>query len=894
MKSLFSTLKALDRGLVTANSSLIALARTEKSLASNLKALARGLVTAASNSVAMASTMKSLASAMKKLALLTLLALSSQLQAQILGLVLDTARNPIAGVQLFERSGHAMGISGPDGYFRLQLRPGAYQVVFSHSEYYETELPLLVRAEKSDTLLVLMEPKSEAMEAVTISTKWKDPGPLMMQKAIARREIWAGRIPPFSAELYIKAFEYFDNGRNTETQAKIDSGELPTWKQALNAAKADSAAQADSSSNAERIAGSMVEKRLHLDWAPGNRIKESVSGYRQRGSRFGLFYLSSTEADFNPYQNLMEVPRLCPLPLMSPLSNNALLAYRFHFVGAYTDQQGQRILRIKMNTRQTANSTFNGELHIVDTAFYIKEAHYSIPSHLLGNYSSMDIDLYYRLDADSNLLLDSQRFVYSTKVAGGAFKGQTAVDYRKVEAPVQFDRKHFGLELSRTEQEAYDKDSSWWVQERSQPLSNLESLFLTQEDSLERLRNSDAYLDSIEDGINRVTWQSLLLWGQDHKDRRKGLEWSLNPLAFVYQPWWPGGSRLELYGSVKKTFDDKTDLRFGLNGGYGFQNQDLRGTAYMSRLYNPYKRASYFVNVGRDFGLINPNAAYIDFFRRDNFYVHNHITAYHNQELINGLFLRVQAEFSDRQDIASYQFDAYGDSLFENNKPISFAPHSALFADINLSYTPFQHYLSEPKQKVILGSRWPTFSVNYRRAIPGPFGASIDYTYLEYRIEQDISFGLMGFSELRVNSGSFLQHRNINLIDYRYQRRGDEGFFTPPMYNFQTLDSTFTTFKRFVELHYRHQFEGALINHIPFVKNLNMSESVGLNMLYAPERRDMFFYEAYAGIDKRIRIWRQHFKLGLYYAVGMSNIFEQPRMGFKINFQSYDRYNGNW
>ena len=815
-------------------------------------------------------------------------------KAQIVGMVLDSTRNPIAGVQLFERSGQALGISGPDGYFRLQLRPGAYKLVFSHSEFYESEVPLLVASGQSDTLLVLLEPKSEAMEAVSISTKWKDPGPAMMQKAIARRELWAQRMPPQSAELYIRAFEYFDNSRSPGKGADIDTASLPEWKKALNAQKADSASQQDSGQQASRISGSMVEKRLQRDWAPGNLVKESVSGYRQRGSRYGLFYLSTTEADFNPYQNLMEVPRLCPLPLMSPLSNNALLAYRFRFAGAYYDSSGQRILKIKMNTRQVANSTFNGELHIVDTSFWIKEAHYSIPSHLLGDYSSMDIALYYRLDADSNLLLDSQRFVYSTKVAGGVFRGQTSVDYRKVVAPKSFDKRHFGLELSRTEQEAYDKDSLWWAQERSQPLSQLESRFVTQEDSLERVQNSDAYLDSIEDAINAVTFKTLFLWGQDHQDRRKGLNWSLAPLAFIYQPWWPGGSRIELYGSVEKTFEDKTDLRLGLNGGYGVNNQDLRGSAYLGRLYNPYKRASYFVSVGRDFGLINPNAAYIDFFRRDNFYVHNHITVYHRQELVNGLFLRVQGEFSDRQDIASYQFDAYGDSLFENNRPVSFDPHRALFAEINLSYTPFQHYLSEPKQKIILGSRWPTFSINYRRAVPGIWGSSIDYTYLEYRVEQNISFGLMGLSELRINSGSFLQHRNINLIDYRYQRRGDEGFFTPPMYNFQTLDSTFTTFKRFVELHYRHQFEGALINKIPGVKSLNMSESVGLNMLYAPERQNMLFYEAYAGIDKRIRIWRQHFKLGLYYAVGMSNIFEQPRMGFKINFQSYDRYQGSW
>jgi hypothetical protein len=108
------------------------------------------------------------------------------------------------------------------------------------------------------------------------------------------------------------------------------------------------------------------------------------------------------------------------------------------------------------------------------------------------------------------------------------------------------------------------------------------------------------------------------------------------------------------------------------------------------------------------------------------------------------------------------------------------------------------------------------------------------------------------------------------------------------------LDSTFKTFNRFVELHYLHEFNGSIVNKIPFLKILKLTERAGANFLYAPERQNMFFYEGFIGIDKAIRILREPYKIGYYFTAGYSNIFEKPRFGFKINIQGFDRNNNVW
>ena len=793
---------------------------------------------------------------------------------QLLGLVLDNEAAPIAQVQIFNQIGTKLGESGLDGYFRLNLRPGSYKLVFNHPDYADYRLSYVAKDEKNDTLSIMLQRTTPRVEPVEITSKWKDPGPKMMRKAIARRKVWGTRIPAQSAEVYIKAFERIENPERY-MRANFDSRE-------------------EKKVNADLIKANMAEIHLHRDWAPPNKIKEYRKGVSIRGDKSSLFYLSTTEGDFNIYQNLMSLPALSPLPILSPLSNNAILAYRFQFVESYQHPTHGRVLRIKFRGRQVSNATFSGEIHLVDTSFYASRIELNIPPHLMAEYYSMRLIQNYRINQDSLIFIDSQRFVYENKAGSIRYYGETKVQYDSVKINPKFQRRHFGLELSRTEQEAYERDTSYWNKVRVQPLLAIEKKFVNQSDSIKRVRTSDRYLDSLETITNKVSFRSLVLEGQEFRDRRKGIDMAFQPLWLFYQPWWPGGGRLLFANRIKKTFDSKREIQLLPNLSYGILNKDLRGSVALNTLYDPYKRKRVFIQAGRDFGLINPFAAYIDLFRRDNFYQHNHLTVYHRQEIVNGLFLRITGEISDRQSIADFEFSPSGDSLFENNTPTDFNSHLAIFGRIRLSYTPFQKYISEPKQKIILGSKWPTFSVEYKRAIPNLFGSTIDYDYLEYRIEHAFPWGTAGNSEIRATSGSFMGRNNVSLIDYRYQRRGDDFLFTPPMYAFQTLDSTFNTFNRYYEVHYRHHFNGALINKIPFMKYFQMYESIGANLLYAPERRNLFFVEAYAGVDKLIKLWRERFKIGLYYCIGYSNLFEQPRSFFKINFEFYNRSKNSW
>ena len=204
-------------------------------------------------------------------------------------------------------------------------------------------------------------------------------------------------------------------------------------------------------------------------------------------------------------------------------------------------------------------------------------------------------------------------------------------------------------------------------------------------------------------------------------------------------------------------------------------------------------------------------------------------------------------------------------------------------------------YVREPKERILLGSKWPTFYVLWRKGLPGVFKSKVDFDYLEYGIEQKLKLGTAGNSTYRIKTGSFINTKDLRLVDYQFQRKGDPLLFSSPHKSFQALDSTFPLFNRFYEGHYVHEFNGLLLNKIPFLKKLQLREVAGAGMLIAPER-NLRYMEVFAGIERVIK-WPFNpltkFKLGVYVVGSAANKFSNP-VQFKIGITKWDWLRNRW
>ena len=153
----------------------------------------------------------------------------------------------------------------------------------------------------------------------------------------------------------------------------------------------------------------------------------------------------------------------------------------------------------------------------------------------------------------------------------------------------------------------------------------------------------------------------------------------------------------------------------------------------------------------------------------------------------------------------------------------------------------------------------------------------------------------MGNFRYNVKTGDFITRKELKLLDYHFQRRGDPFLFMNPDEAFQALDSTFPVFQRFYQGHFMHEFNGSLLNKIPLLKKLQLREIAGGGFLYAPER-NLRYAELFAGIE-RVFKWPFNpltkFKLGVYVVGSVANQFTNP-VQFKVGLTTWNKRKNKW
>jgi hypothetical protein len=367
-----------------------------------------------------------------------------------------------------------------------------------------------------------------------------------------------------------------------------------------------------------------------------------------------------------------------------------LYAYKYKMVESFYVGD-YKYYRIKVTPGVLGNALVSGELVIMDSFWCIASVQLKLPKYHLVEYDAFEISQTYTLK-DNNYYLEKQEFNYVAKYGRSKTSGRTVVYYSNYQFKPEFKKKFFNNELSSTAQLAYERDSNFWTQIRKEPFTSEEIQFIRKSDSTKALHSQKKWQDSVDAVFNKVTLKKLFLTGQGNYKRSVERYWSFKPLIFAYTPIYIAGPRINYWVSFNKTFKNKKTLDVFTRANYGLYNQDLKGTVSVGRLYNPFNRGYWTASAGSDFGIINQNDAWIAIFRRSNFYVQDGATLAHRVELVNGLYLGNDVEFTNRRSIADYKFDKSADSgsFYGLNKAIDFDYYLALYAGVTLSYVPFQ------------------------------------------------------------------------------------------------------------------------------------------------------------------------------------------------------------
>jgi hypothetical protein len=795
-------------------------------------------------------------------------------QFKIIGRVTNTKLEPLSFATIQLKNSEINTTAKQDGTFQLELEKGRYEIVISLVGY-KAQVIAFVLNKNNDSLNVILEENFKMDEAAMVIGQRKDRSEELIRNVIRNKESIISKINSFSANIYIKAIQ-----ENARTKAPV----LKNSKDSINAAAPNM---------------SMAEVQMQLDFQVPNKIKETRNGVKRRGNPENLFYMSNTEGDFSLYKNLMHIKGIGPTPFLSPISYSGLVAYKYKTIRT-RKENARTIYTITFKPTLLGNALLTGEVEVMDSIWVIISSKFTLPNYHLVEYDNFEVEQEYQYVQDTAWLLKKQKFTYFAKQGKTNLNGTTTVYYNSYELNKQFPKKHFGVELSSTSKEAYKRDSVFWQAARTEPLTDKELKFIRYKDSLLQVTTSQKYYDSIDAKTNKITAKKVLLDGLTFYNRKKERTINIGSIANLYEPIGIGGTRLGYNAFYSKTFENKKNIWMNSIFSYGLRNKDFNGTFSFNRMYNPFNRGYISGSIGRDFGQLFEGDVAINAIQKRNVYRKYSFSVAHGLELLNGLFLRNELELAKRESIVGFKFDNFNKyfsdtatlNFFEKqNTPQYFEPHNAFYNNITLSYTPFQQYMREPLQKVILGSKWPTFTALWRKGVPNFLGSVINYDYVELKMSQTINIGTVGISRYSVKVGTFPNRDSIPLADKKYMRGRDPYLFFFPEGNFQHLDSTFELKKPFLEAHYIHEFNGAILNKIPLLKKLQLRESAGGGFLIAPER-NLKYFEAFVGIEgKPFRILKDRFKVGLF-VVGSTS--KNNPVQLKLSIRQWDLRNNRW
>ena len=847
----------------------------------------------------------------------------------IRGYVLNSKNEPVsfASVEVYvadkgvsESSINAGTSADLQGRYQLTVDEGVYNLVISAVGYVTKTVQVTVNR-KDVVRNIYLQDDVVNLDEIEVKLKGRDPAYEIIRNAIKAKNNNQYAFTTSESDVYIKAKLRLMNNEELKThyssyvkRMKKDSirriereeriEERRSWMGSLfekDSASTDSI-ELDTLPQIKGGKKQKFSKEASMNFAEifakryyesGGDVKEIRTGFKVTGEYWSFFYLTTAEAEFDFYNNLIKAPSLTDYPLVTPLNITSSVSYKFSLMESYSENE-KYVHRIKIEPRMNQTALFRGEIHITDGEWAIYKVDLTLDDYALNIYDEFRIQQDYSLVNDSIWVVSKQTLTYY--IGQSKRVGKTTVVYDNYEFNKDYGKRFFNNALLITTQEAVDKDSSFWKDIRPEPLSEEEQRIINYKDSVYEVTHSQAYLDSIDRVANKFT-PSDVLDGYSYYNRSKNIRYFypsvfglVNPFSLIGL----GGFRSSIWSGIWKRYESEKQVFAWGSLGYGFKNQDLVYGINSYYLHNAKTFTSWEFNLGKSYSMINDDLGMsLEQASPANYYQSENYSMTFSREMFNGFYFRSSTSYGMNKNVKGIENYEWLDSVFVNTTPVEFDPFIQLTQGFSVSYRPFQKYYLEPKRKVVLGSKWPSFYLSYLKGFEGVMGSRYVFDRLTFGFNQKIQLGTLGLSRYNFTASKFLTYNDGTFITQNSFVASDRFFLQHPLNSFSLLDSTLYTRDLFVKGHYIHHFNGAILNKIPLLKFMKLQLALGGSFLYVHEANKLHM-EAYTGIEREIRLWGERFKLGVFPVFNVDNTGQLFDYRIKIGVNFYDRSNLEW
>ncbi|MBT3422107.1 MAG: carboxypeptidase-like regulatory domain-containing protein [Bacteroidetes bacterium] len=828
----------------------------------------------------------------------------------ISGRITDTQGAPLAYANVYVKNTSYGASSNLKGNYFLELKKGSYTIVYSFVGYESLEKDIIINEKEAVKLNVVLKEASHELTEFEVVVKKEDRSKEILKNVRENRKYYLSQVNSYSCKSYqktslekelikIKAKDSIISKKDT---LKEVSGDMLAHlkKQKMNLIESVSETYFKSPSTYKEIVlahHDYIQKKVNVDQSAEVSVgieygQHDIAPTRFRAENPYLVYTDIASCDFNFYKNNIDYPAISNKPLLSPIAASSMLSYTYKFLESF-EEDGHVIYKIQVNPIFESEALFSGVLYIEDSSWMLKSVDLSINRatlffckefRIIQNYEEITKDAY---------LPVRREFTYTIKDGRYNYLGNTRINHSNYEINPDFEAKFFNNEIKRYEVDAFDKDSTYWQEERPLTLQIEELDFIRKSDSIQEYFVSDEYYHKIDSAFNRINWWWFWLTGVGHRNRAKGNEFYVSGLVEQINPLGIGGYRHKLPGYYNKDF--KNGMKLETRGfiDYGFNNKDIKGQLGIGLTYLPLKFVRTFIDIGDFYTQINEFASFEQIFSRSNYVRKKSVIITQRMEIVNGLFGELTLDYSDQDPIKDLQLSEWSEIIFgEINKPTDFVRYKKAEVKLELKYRFKQKYILKNGRKIIIGTDYPELDFIYRKGIPNLFNSEVDYDYIELGAHYDMDLARLGSSRWRVLAGSFINKKNLRVLEHKYFRGSDYFFFSDPLQSFQLMGPTLSTADEYFRANYIHHFEGTIMNKIPLINRLKLGLSAGAGTLIIPDINFRHF-EVFAGIERAIRIKQQLFRFGIY-AVTADNSFESADFTWKFGIDFFNSFTNKW
>lgn len=791
---------------------------------------------------------------MKNFTILAFLFFSISNFAQIKGTINDEKGNPLPFVSVFEENTYSSTTSNELGKYQLSVKePGKNKIIFQYLGF-KTQKISIPSDSKTMTLDVKMLEESFALNEVVIDPK-NNPAIAIIKSTIANKKDNSKKTARYTADFYSKGMFKVKDLPKKILGKKVDLG-------------ADMASNLDSTGTGILYLSETISKII---FEKPDKLKEKIIASKISGNNKGYSYNTASLSTYDFYDNTLDFD----VKLISPIADNAFSYYKYKLEGSFYDDNNQQIYKIKVIPKRDKEPVFEGYIYIVDDSFAIYAIDLDIKGYRMKNEFTEVMSLKQSFSYNTKNKIwtkNAQTLDFNAGIFGVKFSGKFNYVYSNYEFPTSFEKKTFGNEVVAFELNANKKDDAFWNQIRPIPLTIEESTDYTKKDSLQTIRKSQKYIDSVDAKNNKFKVTDILM-GYNYKNTFKKYSFDYKGLLNISSLSFNTvqGFNLDSGFSFKTWNEEKgknTSISTTFN--YGFSDERFRAVGEFSHKFNNINYATIGVSGGTkvaQFNNFEPISKLINsissLFFKDNYmklYNLEYAQINYSQNILNGVNLVGKVAYEQRKPLyntTDYSFFKR-DDIYSSNNPLApndfttpaFDPHHLFKASISTRINFGNKYISRPDGRYnIKDDRYPTVFLAFEKA----FAASekkYEFERIGASVLYDLSLGNKGTLGMNLRAGKFFNAENISFIDYRHFNGNQTHIGTSdrylnvfnlmPYYANSTNDSYF-------EMHLEHNDTGFIMNKIPLLNLLKSTMNIGFHSLAIPDRKP--YTEFTVGLD---------------------------------------------